>query len=116
MSCPLNGKKCVKGKRSDFEVDDVGEKVQCRMWTHVVGMDPQTGGHIDLWDCSLAWSPVLMVEQSNQIRQATASVDKTANIIYGSLPIPAREQLHRMMPSLGPGPEAPKQLTNGDAQ
>jgi hypothetical protein len=120
MVCPLNGKVCKGGKREDFPKDEVGAPLQCRMWTHVLGMDPQTGQNIDLWDCSVAWMPVLMVENSNQVRQATASIDKTANIVYSALPGPVQEKVGRMLPTLNvteiPLSEAPKQLPNGDGQ
>lgn len=63
--CPFIQKKCVKHK--------------CAMFTHLVGMNPQTSQPTDEWGCSLAILPILLVENSNMTRHASASMDKVAN-------------------------------------
>jgi hypothetical protein len=63
--CPFIKKNCVKHK--------------CVLYAHLIGMNPQTGQPTDEWGCSLAVLPILLVENSNVSRQATASMDKVAN-------------------------------------
>lgn len=63
--CPLINKKC-----SGHE---------CEFYTHLVGMNPQTGQPTDEWKCAITWIPLMLVENSNMIRHTSASVDKVAN-------------------------------------
>lgn len=62
--CPFIGKKCSAH--------------DCAFYTHLVGMNPQTGQPTDEWKCAIAWLPVMLVENANMTRQATASTDKVA--------------------------------------
>ena len=43
------------------------------------GSNPNTGQEIDEWGCSIAWLPVLMVENSQQQRQTGAAVESFRN-------------------------------------
>jgi hypothetical protein len=63
--CPLIGKKCIESK--------------CKFWVHLYGKDPQKDALIDKFDCAVAFLPILLVENSQMIRQAAASTDKVAN-------------------------------------
>ena len=82
MSCPMNGKICKDGVREDFQTGgEVGQKLSCRWWTHVVGKDPQTEKLMDHYDCGMAWIPVVMLEVSQMTRHNTASTDKVANVM-----------------------------------
>jgi hypothetical protein len=74
MICPLMGKECIE----DGAV--VGTELHaCRFWIHVTGKHPQTGVDQDLWDCSFAWMPVLLIENSNRQRETAAEVEKLRN-------------------------------------
>lgn len=86
--CPLIKDKCVRH--------------QCAWFTKVLGTNPQTGKDIEDWGCSIAWLPILLVENSNQQRQTAASVDKVANQVLkqrsefmGALPQEAKERMIR---------------------
>jgi hypothetical protein len=81
MTCPLNGKLCLEGKREDFQRDDVDVPVTCRWWVHLYGKDPQSEKILDQYDCSIAWLPVTTVETSQMSRQSSASFDKVATQI-----------------------------------
>lgn len=74
MICPflsaLRKRNCVESK--------------CRMWTHLVGKNPQNDAHIDKFGCSLEFLPILMVENALMIRQTATSTDKVANQIQKS--------------------------------
>lgn len=51
---------------------------RCQFFTNLVGTHPNTGEQVNEWGCAIAWLPVLLVENASKIRQATASIDKTA--------------------------------------
>jgi hypothetical protein len=58
-------KDCVEGK--------------CRMWTHLLGKNPQGEGTVDKFGCALEFLPILLVENAQMMRMAAASTDKVAN-------------------------------------
>lgn len=63
--CPLIKKDCVG--------------LQCVWFTHIRGMNPQSGEEIDNYACSIAWLPTLMIENSNMQRQTGAAVESFRN-------------------------------------
>jgi hypothetical protein len=67
--CPLIGKKCMEHG--------------CNFWTHLIGQNPQTGAQTDEWNCAISFLPMLLIENANQTRKVTASVDKVANETAG---------------------------------
>lgn len=67
--CPLIGKKCIEH--------------QCVFYVHLVGMNPQTGQPTDEWNCAVAWLPMLLIENANEVRKSAASSDKVANEVRG---------------------------------
>jgi hypothetical protein len=73
--CPLmGGEPCVE----DGSIRN-GELVSCRFWIHVLGKDPQTGKDIDNADCAFAWTPILLIENSQQQRSTGAAVESFRN-------------------------------------
>jgi hypothetical protein len=72
--CPLMGSECIE----DGAVRD-GELVKCRFWVHVQGMNPQTGETVSNGDCAMAWTPMLLIENSQQQRQTGAAVESFRN-------------------------------------
>jgi hypothetical protein len=75
MTCPLNGKLCKEGIRSDFD----SSTKPCRWWTHVAGKDPQSEKVIDHYDCAMAWVPVVVLESSQMTRHMTATTQEFRN-------------------------------------
>lgn len=65
--CPFLNKACIEH--------------DCMMWTHVTGKHPQTGAVEDVWDCSIKWMPILMVENSREVRHGAAAVESARNEI-----------------------------------
>lgn len=63
--CPFIGKPCIEHG--------------CRMWVQVMGHNPNTGEQVNQWNCSLAWLPILMIENSQQQRQTGAAVESFRN-------------------------------------
>jgi len=73
--CPMiGGEPCVE----DGAIRN-GELVACRFWVTVQGQHPQTGEVTNHKDCSFAWMPVLMIENSQQQRQTGAAVESFRN-------------------------------------
>ena len=72
--CPLMGSECIE----DGAIKD-GELVKCRFWVHVQGMNPQTGETVSNGDCAIAWTPMLLIENSQQQRQTGAAVESFRN-------------------------------------
>ena len=63
--CPLIRKACIENR--------------CRFWVHITGEHPQTGAKMDHFDCSMAWLPVLLVENSRRATGTTAAVESLRN-------------------------------------
>ena len=72
--CPLMGSECIE----DGAIRD-GELVKCRFWVHVQGANPQTGETVSNGDCAFCWTPVLLIENSQQQRQTGAAVESFRN-------------------------------------
>lgn len=63
--CPLLNKGCIEH--------------QCKFFIHIIGQDPQTSKPVDSWDCAVAWIPMLLIEGSQQTRQAGAAIESFRN-------------------------------------
>lgn len=63
--CPLLNKKCIKH--------------QCIWYNMLQGTHPQTGASVQEWGCSIAWLPLLMVEQSKQTVGVQAATESFRN-------------------------------------
>ncbi|MFY8165409.1 MAG: hypothetical protein ACOVJ8_02380 [Sediminibacterium sp.] len=63
--CPLLKKKCIG--------------LECAWFSQIRGMNPNTGKEVDEWACSIAWLPILTIENSQQQRQTGAAVESFRN-------------------------------------
>lgn len=72
--CPMMGGECIE----DGSIKD-GELVACRFWVNVHGKHPQTGEEISNGDCAIAWTPMLMIENSKVNRETGASIESFRN-------------------------------------
>jgi hypothetical protein len=72
--CPLMHKPCIE----DGSIVD-GEMHACRFWVYVTGKNPQDGSDIKQGDCAFAWTPVLLIENSQMQRQTGAAVESFRN-------------------------------------
>lgn len=66
-TCPLNQKPVKK----------VCHK--CPLYVQLRGTDPNTGKEVDQWGCSLAFLPMLLIENAQQSRQTGAAVESFRN-------------------------------------
>lgn len=65
-NCPLDGFKPCR-------------QLDCAWFMKVRGTNPNTGEEIDDYGCSMAWLPVLMIENSQQQRQTGAAIESFRN-------------------------------------
>jgi hypothetical protein len=65
-NCPLDGFKPCR-------------ELECAWFIKVVGMNPNTGKEVEDWGCSMAWMPILTIENSQQQRQTGAAVESFRN-------------------------------------
>ena len=63
--CPLLNKKCIKH--------------QCIWYNMLQGKNPQTGQNVQEWGCSIAWLPLLLVENTGKQVQTNAAVESFRN-------------------------------------
>ena len=54
-------------------------QLDCSWFIQVRGTNPNTGKEVDEWACSMAWMPMLMIENSQQQRQTGAAVESFRN-------------------------------------
>lgn len=65
-NCPLNGFEPCK-------------QLDCAWFLKIQGANPNTGEQVDEWGCSMAWLPILTIENSQQQRQTGAAVESFRN-------------------------------------
>ncbi|WP_430230452.1 hypothetical protein [Paraburkholderia tropica] len=63
--CPYIGKPCLEQG--------------CTMYVHITGQNPQTGAQMDLWDCAIKWTPVMMLDAAKNMRGVQAAVETMRN-------------------------------------
>lgn len=63
--CPLIKKKCIEHK--------------CAWFTHVRGLNPNTGAEVDEWACAVAWVPMMAIEIAQKENQTGAAVESFRN-------------------------------------
>ena len=70
FTCPL-GSECE-------EIRD-NKIYRCMWYTKMVGLDPNTGEHVDDWSCAISFMPMLQVEMSNTNRSQSAVLESFSN-------------------------------------
>ena len=63
--CPLTGDDCMEHK--------------CEWYIQVMGKNPQSEEIINKWGCSIAFLPMLLIENSQQQHQTNASIQSFRN-------------------------------------
>jgi hypothetical protein len=71
-------------------------QTDCAWFIQVRGTNPNTGKEVDEWACSMAWMPMLMIENSQQQRQTGAAVESFRNEMVKSNEASAQVLLHTM--------------------
>jgi hypothetical protein len=65
-NCPLNNFEPCK-------------QLECAWFMKMRGNNPNTGEDLDEWACSIAWLPILLIENSQQQRSTGAAVESLRN-------------------------------------
>ena len=55
------------------------KQLDCAWFFKISGHNPNTGADVDEWGCSIAWLPVLLIENSQQQRGTGAAVESFRN-------------------------------------
>lgn len=83
QQCPLLMAPCMEHK--------------CKFYVNLRGKNPQTGIEFDKWDCTIAWLPILLIENSKMQMETGAAIESLRNVVALPILAPAR-----------PGLEAPE--------
>lgn len=54
-------------------------QLECAWFLKIRGSNPNTGEELDDWGCSMAWLPIMMIENSQQQRSTGAAVESFRN-------------------------------------
>jgi hypothetical protein len=65
-NCPLDGFKPCR-------------ELECAWFMKIAGTNPNTGAEVEEWGCSMAWLPIMVLENSQQQRQTGAAVESFRN-------------------------------------
>lgn len=93
--CPLIKKKCIENK--------------CAWYTHVRGLNPNTGAEVDEWACAVAWVPMMAIEIAQKENQTGAAVESFRNEV-----IKANQQNQQIYLSAMEQNIIPAQITSVD--
>lgn len=63
--CPFIAGQCIESR--------------CKFWVHLRGKDPQSTQEVDEYSCAITWIPILLIENSQFVRQTAAAVDDLKN-------------------------------------
>jgi hypothetical protein len=55
------------------------KQLECAWFMKIAGTDPQSGKEIDEWGCSMAWLPVLIIENNRVNFQTGSAVESFRN-------------------------------------
>lgn len=55
------------------------KQLDCAWFLKIRGANPNTGEDVDDWGCSMAWLPILLIENAQMSRQTGAAVESFRN-------------------------------------
>lgn len=100
----------------------------CPLWVKVQMTNPNTGLHIDNWQCALSWAPYTQLEAANQTRitgeelkrqseklnEACAAMAKTQHVAneLAAAAIIQRERLATSAPQVLEATDIPRSITD----
>jgi hypothetical protein len=58
---------------------DLVASAECKRWLQIAGNNPNTGEPVNKWDCIDNWTPLLLIENSQQQRQTGAAIESFRN-------------------------------------
>lgn len=63
--CPLVGSACIEHR--------------CKWYVHIRGKHPQSDADMDFHDCAVRWIPILLIENSKEMRHAGSAIESFRN-------------------------------------
>lgn len=69
---------CPLGSECERVVEDHIER--CAWYVQIEGVNPQNGDRVNDSKCSMAWQPILMIEQTAGVNQTASSVQALRNV------------------------------------
>lgn len=63
--CPLLNKPCIE--------------LECAWFIKLTGNNPQTGQPVDEWGCATAWTPILLIENTQAVHGTGAAIESFRN-------------------------------------
>lgn len=54
-------------------------QLDCAWFLKINGKNPNTGADVEEWGCSMAWLPIMLIENSQQQRSTGAAVESFRN-------------------------------------
>jgi hypothetical protein len=55
------------------------KQLECAWFVKIAGKNPNTGQDVEEWNCAVSWLPMLLIENTQQNRQAGAAVESFRN-------------------------------------
>ena len=95
-NCPLNGFEPCK-------------QLDCAWFLKIAGTHPNTGEQIDEWGCSMAWLPIMLIENGKQQHSTASAVESFRNEM-----VKANEMSTQLM-IMASGIQTPKMIEVQDA-
>jgi len=65
LICPFLNKPCIKNK--------------CNLYVKIQGMNPQTGKDVDIWDCVIKITPLILIDHTKHLENLRACNEQTRN-------------------------------------
>ncbi len=53
----------------------------CPKWVHLLGVDPNTGQPVDIFDCKDRWDSRMQMEIAKEVRQGAAATESFRNVM-----------------------------------
>lgn len=78
-------------------IKDECKQLECTWFMKVTGTNPNTGQQVDEWGCAMAWTPILLIENSQQQRQTGAAVESFRNEVVRNSEAQQRAMLANLM-------------------
>lgn len=54
-------------------------QLDCAWFIKIAGHNPNTGAEVEDWGCSMAWMPIIMIENNQMQRQTGSAVESFRN-------------------------------------
>lgn len=60
---------------------DMVTQAKCRKWRNLLGVDPQTGAQMNVWDCVDGLQHQIQMDTGKAVMHVVAGIDKLANTV-----------------------------------